>query len=299
MLDAPPVQDGEEWGMPPVTDAHVHINRFDLMKPACYDLISQNPTFKQVEALVANPGALADFLFEEGVDQVWAINYCAQDVMGYGQEVNAWASDYCKEAGDVVRSTGGYDPRHDGDGGDAARTLEALGLIGAKIHPVHQHLSPDAHRQSDAIGTRMRAFYEEMARRKMPVWFHTGTSIFPGADNAFQGVGPVAHVAADFPTLQVVLCHSGRPNETQEAVAMAEAHPNVWLELSSMPPRRIPEWYPQAETLQERLIWGSDWPGPKVPGMGANVLQFLALGYPEPFARAILHDNAQRLIGQA
>lgn len=280
----------------PVVDAHVHFNRFDAMTPAARALIEQNPTFAQMERLVAHPEEVPAFLDEEGVEEAWAINYCAREVMGYGAEVNAWAAGFADATAGRVRSTGGYEPQHDGDGAAAAAGLADLGLIGCKVHPVHQHLAPDAHRGDGAVAGRLASLYAELESRGMPVWFHTGTSIFPGADNRFADLAPMERVAQDHPRLQVVLCHGGRPLQCQEALAMVARNANVWMDVSSMPPERIQPWFPDLESVSTRVLWGSDWPGPKVPGMGENVLRFLAQGWPAHVAKGVLHENALRLV---
>lgn len=269
-------------------DAHVHVNRFDLMRPGARAVIESNPTFPQMQRFVADPGAFLAHLDAEGVAAAWLINYCAKDVMGYGWEVNAWAAGYVRADPRRLVAIGGYDPRHDGDGAKAVEALHGLGIRGLKLHTVHQHLAPDDPRLVDAFG--------HLASRRMPLIVHTGTSRFPGSDNSFADPAPLAEVCRRHPDLQVVIAHGGRPDHTKVAVGLVHRFPNAWLELSSCPPRRLPDYFGDLEALADRCVWGSDWPGPGVPGMKANVDAFLALGLPEKANRAILHDNAARLV---
>ena len=272
----------------PVVDAHVHVNRFDLMAPEAQRLIRANPTFPQMERFVADPRAFLAHLDAERVQAAWLINYCAKDVMGYGWEVNAWAARYAATDPRRLAAIGGYDPRHDGDAGKAVDALHAMGIKGLKVHTVHQHLSPDDPRLAKA--------YARLAHHGMPVVVHTGTSRFPGADNRFADPAPLAKVCAGNPGLQVVIAHGGRPDHTRTAVDIVQRFPNAWLELSSCPPRRLPDYFGDLEGLADRCIWGSDWPGPGVPGMRANVDAFLNLGLSQRATRAVLHDNALRLV---
>jgi len=46
-----------------------------------------------------------------------------------------------------------------------------------------------------------------------------------------------------------------------------------------------------------KSLWGTDWPGPGVPTMRANVEAFLALPLSEETKRKVLHDNAAALFG--
>lgn len=273
---------------PPVIDAHVHVNRFDLMTPGAQALIRGNPTFPQMERFVRDPLAFLAHLDAERIRAAWLINYCAKDVMGYGWEVNDWVAGYVRVDPRRLVAIGGYDPRHDGDARQAIGRLHALGIRGLKLHTVHQHLAPD--------NARLRPAYAALEALGMPLIVHTGTSRFPGADNAFADPAPLGAVCQAHPDLQVVVAHGGRPDHTRTAVDLVRRHPNAWLELSSCPPRRLPDYFGDLEALADRCIWGSDWPGPGVPGMRANVDAFLQLGLSARAQRAILHDNALRLV---
>lgn len=271
-----------------VIDAHVHVNRFDLMRPAARAVIESNPTFPAMQRFVGDPQAFLAHLDAEGVAAAWLINYCAKDVMGYGWEVNAWAAKYAAADARRLVAIGGYDPRHDGAGRTAVDALHQMGIRGLKVHTVHQHLSPDDARLAPALA--------RCAQLGMPVVVHTGTSRFPGSDNQFADPAPLASVCRDHPDLQVVIAHGGRPDHTKVAVDLVHRFPNAWLELSSCPPRRLPDYFGDLEQLADRCIWGSDWPGPGVPGMRTNVDAFLRLDLSEKANRAILHDNAVSII---
>jgi len=69
------------------------------------------------------------------------------------------------------------------------------------------------------------------------------------------------------------------------------------MDISSIPPQNLLEYFPRLEQLAEKVLWGSDWPGPRVPGMGANLERFCRLPLSEPAKQRILYDNAARLFG--
>ena len=50
----------------PVIDGHVHVNRFDLMRPAAQDLIRSNPTFPEMERFMRSPEAFLEHLPARG-----------------------------------------------------------------------------------------------------------------------------------------------------------------------------------------------------------------------------------------
>ena len=271
----------------PVVDGHVHVNRFDRMRPAVRTTIESNPTFPLMERLVADPQAFLAHLDAEGIRQAWLINYCAEAVMGYGDEVNPWVAGYVEADPDRLVAVGGWEPHH-GDGAKAADRLRELGIRAVKVHTVHQHLSPD--------DGRLRPLFGRLQELRMPVIFHTGTSRFPGADNRFADPSPIGAVCSRFHELPVILAHGGRPDQTEAAVAIVEDADNAWLDLSSCPPRRLQAYFGDLEALAAKTLWGSDWPGPGVPGMGANVEAFLELGLSDAANHAILHRNAERLL---
>ena len=58
-------------------------------------------------------------------------------------------------------------------------------------------------------------------------------------------------------------------------------------------------YFPRLETVADKLLWGTDWPGPRVPGMRENLDQFLALDLADGVKRKLLQDNPDRLFGPA
>ena len=125
--------------------------------------------------------------------------------------------------------------------------------------------------------------------------FHTGTSIFPRARSRFGDPLLLEDVALDYPELTIVLAHGGRPFWTEEAVYLARRFPHVWLEISGVPPTRLLEYFPILPRISDKVLFGSDWPGPGVKGIGENLEQFRALGLTEDAQRRILEDNPRRV----
>jgi predicted TIM-barrel fold metal-dependent hydrolase len=99
-------------------------------------------------------------------------------------------------------------------------------------------------------------------------------------------------VAVDFPSLKILLAHGGRPLWMEAAFFVVRRHPNVYLELSGIPPGRLLEWFPRLEEIAHKTIWGTDWPSPGIKSMRQNVDAFLQLPLSDAAKRAILYDNA-------
>jgi len=136
-----------------------------------------------------------------------------------------------------------------------------LGAIACKIHPVHGGFGP-----ADRMLYPAYSWCEE---RGMPVIVHCGTSTFSGSVNAFGAPVLLDPVLRDFPDLTVVLAHGGRGWWYDQAAFLALMRPNVWLEVSGLPPSRLPDYYGKdLARLAPKMVFGTDWPG--VPGVQRN-----------------------------
>ena len=47
--------------------------------------------------------------------------------------------------------------------------------------------------------------------------------------------------------------------------------------------------------IADKVLFGTDWPGPGVPGVRGNIEQFMALPLSDQVRQKILYDNAARL----
>ena len=129
----------------------------------------------------------------------------------------------------------------------------------------------------------------------MPVMIHTGTSVFPGARNRFADPMAADDVAIDFPGLPLILAHAGRPLYMDTCMFLARRHTNVHLDVSGIPPRRLLTYLPRLAEVADKVLWGTDWPDPGVPGLAENLADFRTLGLPPEVERKILRDNAMGL----
>ncbi len=279
-----------------VFDCHVHVQPWEQMHPGVRAVMSGNrPDLPEIQEALSDPGRLLALMDREGVERAALINYVAPEVMGFDRTANDWVSRYVRSHEDRLLAVGSVHPRHEPDAGAETRRLfETLGIRMIKIHPPHQVFAPNAYRDGlEGLGD----VYAEAEKAGRPVMIHTGTSIFPGARNRYADPMAADDVAVDYPRLKIVLAHAGRPLYMDTAVFLARRHPNLWLDLSGIPPRKLLEYLPRLEDLSDKCLWGTDYPSPGVASMRKNVEDFLALPLSDAARRRILWDNAAALMG--
>ncbi len=279
--------------MIPVIDAHIHIQPFHMLKPEVRDTFWRKKENRaELEALAGDPATLLKHMDAEGIERVGLINYISPDVMGFTNEANEWMVRYASADPQRLLAFGSVHPAFSNDvAGDTDRVI-ALGARALKVHPPHQLFRANAYLQEVPA---LADFYSRAEAAGIPVTIHTGTSIFPGARSRLGDPMDIDDVAIDFPKLKILLAHGGRPLWMDAAFFVVRRHPNVFLEVSGIPPSRLLEYFPRLEEVSQKTIWGSDWPSPGVKSMRRNVEQFLELPLSEGSRRAILYDNARRI----
>ena len=122
-----------------------------------------------------------------------------------------------------------------------------LGIRGLKIHPWMQGIT-----LSEGIQRRFEELFNQAAKLRMPVIFHSGT---PPDTQCLQ----YTVLAEMFPDLNLIYGHMGLGYLWRDAIRSAKTHDNVYLETSGIQ-------YPQAirEALDtvgaDKVIFGSDLP---------------------------------------
>ncbi len=254
----------------------------------------------ELQTMMLDPQAVLDCMDAAGVQRIGMINYVAEKLMGFGAAVNPWVAAIAAAAPERLLPFGGLDPRDpavESDPAGAVDHLLELGIRGLKIHPPHQELRANAYREgaADEHLPALAGIYARCAERGLPVMIHTGTSIFPGARSRFGNPLECDDVAIDFPDLIQILAHAGRPFWCEQAMFVARRHSNLYLDLSGIPPKRLLHYLPELPRLAHKCLWGTDWPGPGVPGLRSNLEQFLALDLADETRKLVLHDVPARL----
>jgi predicted TIM-barrel fold metal-dependent hydrolase len=278
----------------PVFDAHIHIGPHDEMKErARRVMFGGRSDLDLLGRIAASADALLEEMDAQRIERAALITSVSPDVIGLTERVNPWIARYAEGHRDRLVPIGGIHPRHSRDvAGDVRRLLEVYRLGAIKLHPPHMEMAANSYR-TDCPS--LADVYRAAGEAKRPVLIHTGTSVFPGARNVYADPMPCDDVAVDFPETRIVLCHAGRPLWYQTAFFLVRRHPNVWMDVSSIPPKKLLEVLPRISEVADRVVWGTDWPSKGVVSMRQNAEDFLALPLPEAVQRKILFDNAATL----
>jgi hypothetical protein len=276
-----------------ITDCHVHITPMGMFKPGALELIKKSsPNFEQVLEFCRSPRAFLDYLDESGVDRAVLINYVAPEVIGLTNDVNQFIADYVKENPRRLLSCGSLHPRHTTNVLADVEQLLRLGIRMIKIHPPHQLLYPNDYLNGVK---ELEIIYRAAEANGVPVMFHTGTSIFPGARNKYGDPIYIDDVAIDFPRLRILLAHGGRPLWMDTAFFLLRRHPNVHLDISGIPPKSLLKYFPRLEEISAKTLFGTDWPSPGVTHIKKNIQDFLALPLSAAAQQQILSKTALTL----
>src|SRR3989442_1956289 len=119
-----------------VTDVHVHVQPFRMLKPDILESMKrERPQFPQLIKMSEDPSVLLRLLDEAGVERACLINYVAPDVMGFLPSVNDYVLQYSKADRDRLIPFGSIHPAYTKDVKKEAKALVKAGLVGLEGHP--------------------------------------------------------------------------------------------------------------------------------------------------------------------
>jgi predicted TIM-barrel fold metal-dependent hydrolase len=272
----------------PLIDAHVHAARRPTLKDAWTEWAERFGKDVPLAGLYDVEGTLVPerldgYMQDEGVEV--AILLCEYSPLATGIQPMEDLLPIVRHNPKRFRMLANLYPHYHHPIPDELERQLAFGATGLKLHPVHGGFTPNDRRLYPA--------YWLCRERGLPVVFHCGTSTFPGSTNRYANPEFIEDVVRDFPGLKVVLAHGGRGWWCDAAAFMASMREDVWIEVSGLPPKKLPEYYANHnfERLARKMIFGTDWPG--VPGIRRNANAIQELGLDEDTVRMILHENAR------
>lgn len=192
---------------------------------------------------------------------------------------------------DRFHGLAGLDPT---EGMDGVRQLEKAvrddGFIGAHFYPHWFELPPDH--------ARWYPFYAKCVELDVPVQLQVGQSMIYDPAHRLRSVGrPITldAVACDFPELKLIGIHVGIP-WTEEMIAMAWKHPNVYIGTDAHAPAYWPPAFVHYINTygQDKVLFGTDFP---VLDFEKTRRQIEALELRPIPKRKMLRDNVLRIYG--
>ncbi|SEM57008.1 hypothetical protein SAMN04489760_1237 [Syntrophus gentianae] len=270
-----------------VIDFHLHAASVEVWQPWVAEYFRKNnpDTFDRF-ADGLTPEELVALLASQGVSSAVVLAEYAPKCTGI--VTNEETARFCQDQEALV-PFGGLN-LEDGTPFDvqARRAVEELGMKGFKLLPSYQFFYPN--------DPSLFPFYEYVQSKGLPIMFHTGSSIFNGTRIKYADPLLLDDVADEFPDLTILMEHGGRPFWYDRAAWMISRHRNVHIGIAGMAIRHLPRLFPNLEKFSDRFVFGSDWPGMyDVKGLVDRVL---ALPYSNETKEAILHGNAERVLGR-
>jgi predicted TIM-barrel fold metal-dependent hydrolase len=168
-----------------------------------------------------------------------------------------------------------------------AKKYIRLGAKGIKIYPSYNHFYPN--------DSRLYPLYDLAQTERLPVLVHTGSSVFKGSKIKYADPIHLDDVAADFPDLVLLMAHGGRGIWYDRAFFLSRLHPNLFVEISGLPPKKLLNYFPDLEQNINKFVYGSDWPA--VQTISSNIDAIKNLPLAEDSKKKILYGNAAKILG--
>lgn len=218
----------------------------------------------------------------------------AQELKGRLQRRNRWTCQVSRQHPELVPFIG-LDPTVM-TGEEMLAELEeclALGARGIKLHPAAQRFYP--------ADERLAPVYERAQELGLPITFHCGPFALGPDEGGYAHPRHFAPLLQRFPRLRAVLGHAGLA-AYRDALALAREFPQAMFDccglINGTEPSPLLSDDEAAAFLREigigRVMFGSDYPwfDPE-----RDVARIARLPLSDEEKRAVLHDNAARLLG--
>ena len=180
---------------------------------------------------------------------------------------------------------------------EAADYVTAAIARGGRVAKVHLQVG-----RFHATDPQLDDVWPQLAAAGIPAVVHA-SGVY-GVDGGHEYCGPdgIRALLERHPDLTIVIAHLGEP-DSEGFLTLAEHAPNVWLDTTMVltdPPYFAPypaHLLPRLAAIHDRVLFGSDFPSIPHPFV-AQVRGLAQLDLDADGLRAILHDNAARLLGR-
>jgi len=218
----------------------------------------------------------------------------AERETGFRRYPNEELAELAAEHSDVLIPFASIDPAKGKAGArEARRLVTEFGMRGFKFHPNMQGFYPN--------DRAAYVLYEAISEGGVPALFHTGQTAVGSGMRGGNGMrlkysNPMYldDVAVDFPDMPIILAHPSFPWQ-EEALAVAQHKPNVYIDLSGWSPKYFPPILVKYANsiLKHKVLFGSDWPALTPDRWLAD---FAELDIKPEVRPLILKENARSLL---
>jgi predicted TIM-barrel fold metal-dependent hydrolase len=232
-----------------------------------------------------NPEGVIEYLRMEGIEK--AVTLAEYNPESSGVVTNEFISSFCAGHDELV-PIASIDFQSPVPFGEQARiAVNELGMKGFKFLPSYAYYYP--------TDQRLYPVYSLAQEMGLPVMFHTGTSIFIGTRVKYADPLILDDVACDFPKLNMLLEHGGRPFWYDRVAWMLLRHANVHVGVAGIPAKHLYNNFKHIEKYSDRFIFGSDWPG--IPDIHILAEKIMDLPISREVKEKIFYRNAAGILG--
>jgi predicted TIM-barrel fold metal-dependent hydrolase len=272
----------------PIVDFHFHVTRAEEYTEWFLGWLREYGGEENVAYLgrvLSSPQAMLDYLDEQGVD--YAVALAETNVLITGTSSNERVAEFCQGSERLIPFAN-INPYVTADlVSELRHCVNDLGCRGLKLYPTYQYFYVNE--------SRLYPLYAEAQRLGVPIMVHTGSSVFRGARLKYGDPLYMDDVLVDFPELVMIMAHSGRGFWYDAAFFLAQLHKNAYMEITGLPPLKLPTYFPNLEKNADKIIFGSDWPA--VTDIKRNIADIRSLPLSEATKAKILGGNAAGLLG--
>jgi predicted TIM-barrel fold metal-dependent hydrolase len=164
---------------------------------------------------------------------------------------------WCRKYPDRFSGLAGIDPYRGVKGlKELDHAVNELGFVGAHLYPHWFKLAPDA--------ALYYPYYARCVELDIPIMMQVGQNLIYQENVRLPSVAkPILldQIAIDFPDLKLLGIHIGVP-WTDEMIAMAWKHKNVYIGIDAYAPKHLPEnlLHYMNTYGKSKVLFGTDWP---------------------------------------
>jgi predicted TIM-barrel fold metal-dependent hydrolase len=271
----------------PVIDFHIHVTLPEEYSPWFLEWLRQainGDPVEQLRRVLRTPQAMLEYLDGQGID--YAVCLAETNPLLTGVSTNERVAEFCSHSPRLIPFAN-INPYVVAKLESELEQAVKLGHRGLKLYPSYQHFYPN--------NRRLYPLYAKAQDMGIPIMFHTGSSTFPGARLKYSDPLFLDDVAVDFPALRLIMAHSGRGFWYDRAFLLARMHEHVYMEITGLPPKKLPFYFPDLEKLADKIIFGSDWPA--ITNIAGNIADIRSLPFADETKEKMLGLNAARILG--